>query len=46
VSWRLLATDPDGTGFNVLRSANGAAPAQVNSQLITNTSDFSTPARR
>jgi autotransporter-associated beta strand protein len=40
VSWRLLATDPDGTGFNVLRSANGAAPVQINSQLVTNTTDF------
>ena len=40
VSWRLLATDPDGTGFNVLRSANGASPVQINSQLVTNTTDF------
>ncbi len=40
LSWRLLATDPDGTGFNVLRSANGAVPVQINSQLITNTTDF------
>ena len=40
VSWRLLATDPDGAGFNVLRSANGAAPVQINSGLITNTTDF------
>src|ERR1039457_118206 len=40
VSWRLLATDPDNTGFNVLRSANGATPAQINSALITNTTDF------
>src|ERR1017187_8417466 len=40
VTWRLLATDPDGAGFNVLRSANGAAPVQINSSLITNTTDF------
>src|ERR1017187_9288040 len=40
VSWRLLATDPDGTSFNVLRSANGAVPVQINSQLVTNTTDF------
>jgi autotransporter-associated beta strand protein len=40
VSWRLLATDPDGAGFNVLRSANGATPVQINSGLITNTTDF------
>jgi autotransporter-associated beta strand protein len=40
VSWRLLATDPDGTRFNVLRSANGAVPVQINSQLVTNTTDF------
>ena len=40
VSWRLLATDADGAGFNVLRSANGTAPVQINSGLITNTTDF------
>src|ERR1017187_5868181 len=39
VGWRLLATDPESIGFNVLRSVNGGAPAQINSTLITNTTD-------
>ena len=40
VSWRQLATDPDGAGYNVLRSASGAAPVQINASLVTNTTDF------
>lgn len=38
ISWRLLATDPDNIGFNLLRCANGITN-QVNSQFITNTTD-------
>lgn len=40
VSWRLLASDPTGAQFNVLRSANGGALIQLNSQPITKTTDF------
>ena len=40
VSWRLLATDPSDVGFNVYRVANGGAPAKLNSQPVTNTTDF------
>ena len=29
VGWRLLATDPPNTGFNVLRSSNGAPARRV-----------------
>jgi autotransporter-associated beta strand protein len=40
IGWRLLATDPDTIGFNVLRSVNGGTATQLNSTLITNTTDF------
>lgn len=35
VGWRLLGTDPDEIGFNILRSVNGTAPIQLNGALIT-----------
>lgn len=40
VGWRLLGTDAENVGFNLLRSANGAAPAQLNGALITSTCNF------
>jgi fibronectin-binding autotransporter adhesin len=40
VGWRLLATDPDNIGFNIRRSANGSPSVQINTVLITNTTDF------
>jgi len=40
VGWRLLATDPESIGFNVLRSVNGGAPVQINTALVTNTTDY------
>jgi len=40
VGWRLLGTDPDGVGFNLYRSASGAAGVKLNSQPITNTTDY------
>lgn len=40
VGWRLLATDPTEIGFNVYRSANGGAGLKLNSQPLTNTTDF------
>lgn len=40
VGWRLLGTDPENVGFNLLRSANGAAPVQLNGALITSTCNF------
>ncbi len=36
VGWRLLGTDAENGGFNVLRSANGAAAVQLNGALLTN----------
>lgn len=40
VGWRLLGTDAESIGFNLLRSANGAAPTQLNSTLITTSCNF------
>lgn len=40
VGWRLLATDPENIGFNLYRSQSGGAAVKLNSQLITNTTDF------
>jgi autotransporter-associated beta strand protein len=40
VGWRLLASDPDGVGFNVYRSQGGGAATRLNSQPITNTTDY------
>ncbi|MCX6896947.1 MAG: hypothetical protein NTZ16_15975, partial [Verrucomicrobia bacterium] len=44
VGWRLLATDPENIGFNVYRSANGAAGVKLNSTVITNTTDYTDSA--
>src|SRR3954467_1570130 len=35
VSWRLLALDPAGIGFNLYRSNNGGAAVKVNSTVLT-----------
>ncbi len=40
VGWRLLGTDAENVGFNVLRSANGAAATQLNGSLLTNSCNF------
>jgi autotransporter-associated beta strand protein len=40
VGWRLLATDPDTIGFNLYRTANGAAPVKLNTLPLTNTTDY------
>ena len=40
IGWRLFATDPSEIGFNVYRSANGGAGVKLNSQLLTNTTDY------
>lgn len=40
VSWRLFATDPSDIGFNIYRSANGAAGVKLNASVITNTTDY------
>src|SRR5688572_22504293 len=40
VGWRLLGTDAENVGFNLLRSANGAAPVQLNGALITASCNF------
>ncbi|MDW7980579.1 MAG: autotransporter-associated beta strand repeat-containing protein [Verrucomicrobiales bacterium] len=40
VGWRLLATDPPDTGFNLYRSTAGGPITRLNSQLLTNTTDF------
>jgi autotransporter-associated beta strand protein len=40
ISWRLLSTDPDNVGFNLFRSTNGVSTNQLNSALITNTTDY------
>jgi autotransporter-associated beta strand protein len=40
VGWRLLGTDPEHTGFNLLRSANGGALVQLNGALITSSCNF------
>lgn len=40
ISWRLFVTDPTDIGFNIYRSANGAAGVKLNSSVITNTTDF------
>src|SRR5947207_12549881 len=40
IGWRLFATDPTDIGFNVYRSANGAAGVKLNSSVITNTTDY------
>ena len=40
VGWRLLGTDPETVGFNVYRSANGAAPVKLNPQPLTEATDW------
>lgn len=40
IGWRLLATDPPDTGFNLYRSAAGGPLVRLNAQLLTNTTDF------
>src|SRR6478736_3860485 len=41
ISWRLLATDPSDIGFNIYRSANGAAGVLLNTNgSIYTTTDF------
>ncbi|HYO09278.1 MAG TPA: carbohydrate-binding protein [Tepidisphaeraceae bacterium] len=40
VSWRLLGLDPAGIGFNVYRSANGAAAQKLNGSLLTGGTNF------
>ncbi len=40
VGWRLLGTDAENIGFNVLRSANGGPLVQRNGALITTSCNF------
>ncbi|MFM1904089.1 MAG: Rhamnogalacturonan endolyase YesW precursor, partial [Planctomycetota bacterium] len=40
LGWRLLGTDPFDVGFNVYRSANGAAPIKLNAVPITNSTNY------
>ncbi|MFO1488548.1 MAG: autotransporter-associated beta strand repeat-containing protein [Verrucomicrobiota bacterium] len=40
LSWRLLVTDPEGIGFNVYRSANGAPGVKLNISPLTTTTDY------
>src|SRR5690349_7870507 len=40
VGWRLLGTDPADLAFNVYRSTDGGAPAKLNSQPLTATTDL------
>lgn len=40
IGWRLLATDPEGCGFNVYRVANGGAAVKLNASPLTNTTDY------
>ena len=40
VGWRLLATDPEGVGFNLYRSAGTETPVRLNASVLTTTTDF------
>lgn len=40
IGWRLLATDPPDTGFNLYRSTAGGPLVKLNALLLTNTTDF------
>ncbi len=40
ISWRLLATDPEGIGFNIYRSIGGAEAEKLNATPITATTDY------
>ena len=40
VGWRFLGLDPDGISFHVFRSIGGAAPVQVTTTPVSNTTDY------
>ncbi len=40
ISWRLLALDPSGIGFNVYRSAAGGPAVRLNSSVLTGGTNF------
>lgn len=40
VSWRLFATEPSNTGFNLYRSAAGATPVKLNTAVLTAGTNF------
>lgn len=40
ISWRLLALDPSGIGFNVYRSASGGAAVKLNNAVLTGGTNF------
>ena len=40
VGWRLLGTDPVGTGFNLYRATGARRPTRLNQALLTKTTDF------
>src|SRR5688572_27234991 len=40
ISWRLLGLEPADVGFNVYRSANGAAPVKLNGSVLTAGTNF------
>jgi len=40
VGWRSLGTDPDGVGFNLYRSAGGAAPVRLNARPLEGPTNF------
>lgn len=40
VSWRLLATDPEGVAFNLYRKADGNDPKKLNEAPITKSTNF------
>jgi rhamnogalacturonan endolyase len=40
VSWRLFGTDPEDIAFNLYRVASGGAPARINGQPITDSTNF------
>ncbi len=40
VGWRLLATDPEGIGFNVYRSAAGGAAVKLNASPLTASTNY------
>ena len=40
LGWRMFATDPTDTGFNLYRASNGGAFTKLNGQPLTNTTDY------
>jgi rhamnogalacturonan endolyase len=40
IGWRLLATDPDGVGFNVYRAPGTERARRLNARPLTSTTDF------